>query len=60
MLQIPAALWLKRWRKWEVREGDRWYSLRTALQGVAGKVLGAVGVAVPPSVRPASFVAPRT
>ncbi len=36
----------------EVREGDQWYLLRTALQGAAGKVLQAVGVAVPPPVRP--------
>jgi transposase len=35
-----------------VREGEQWYNLRTALQGVAGKVLQAVGVAVPPSVKP--------
>jgi len=35
----------------EVREGEEWYLLRTALQGVAGKVLQAVGVTVPPSVR---------
>lgn len=37
----------------EVREGDQWYRLRTPLQGVAGKVLQAVGVATPPPVRPA-------
>lgn len=36
----------------EVREGDQWYLLRTALQGAAGKVLQAVGVAVPPPIRP--------
>ena len=36
----------------EIREGDQSYLLRTALQGVAGKVLQAVGVAIPPSVRP--------
>ena len=36
----------------EVRYGAKWYWLRTALPGVAGKVLQAVGVAVPPSVRP--------
>lgn len=35
-----------------VREGEQWYNLRTALQGVAGKVLQAVGVAVPPAVKP--------
>lgn len=37
----------------EVREGGEDYLLRTALQGVAGKVLQAAGVAPPPSVRPA-------
>lgn len=42
----------------EVREGDQWYLLRTALQGVAGKVLQAVGVAIPPSVQPARNVVP--
>jgi hypothetical protein len=36
----------------EVRDGEHWYSLRTALQGCAGKVLQAVGIAIPPSVRP--------
>lgn len=36
----------------EVREGDQRYLLRSPLQGVAGKVLQAVGVAVPPSVQP--------
>ncbi len=35
-----------------VRDGEQWYLLRAGLQGVAGKVLQAVGVAVPPSVRP--------
>ena len=43
----------------EVREGEQWYLLRTALQGVAGKVLQAVGVAIPPSARPAQNVVPR-
>lgn len=43
----------------EVREGEQWYLLRTALQGVAGKVLQAVGVAVPPSVQPIQNVVPR-
>jgi len=42
----------------EVREGDQWYLLRTALQGAAGKVLQAAGVAIPPPVRPASVVVP--
>jgi transposase len=36
-----------------VREGEQWYNLRTALQGVTGKVLQAVGVAVPPAVKTA-------
>lgn len=35
-----------------VREGNQWYNLRTALQGVTGKVLQAVGVAIPPAVKP--------
>jgi hypothetical protein len=43
----------------EVREGEQWYLLRTALQGVAGKVLQAVGVAMPPSVRPMNNVVPK-
>ena len=43
----------------EVREGEQWYLLRTALQGVSGKVLQAVGVAAPPTVRPAQNVVPR-
>jgi len=43
----------------EVRDGERWYLLRTAVQGVAGKVLQAVGVAMPPSVRPIPDVVPR-
>lgn len=42
----------------EVREGSEWYLLRTALQGVAGKVLQAVGVAVPPSITPMEYVVP--
>ena len=42
----------------DVRDGEQWYLLRTALQGVAGKVLQAVGVAVPPSVRPVPDVVP--
>jgi hypothetical protein len=36
----------------EVSEAEDTYLLRTPLQGVAGKVLQAVGVAVPPPVRP--------
>lgn len=34
----------------DVREGEQTYMLRTALQGCAGKVFQAVGVAPPPSV----------
>jgi transposase len=44
----------------EVREGDQWYLLRTALQGVSGKVLRAVGVAVPPPVKLMENVVPKT
>jgi len=36
----------------EVRQGEHWYYLRTALPGVAGKALQAAGVAIPPAVRP--------
>ena len=36
----------------EVRQGQDWYYLRIALQGVAGKALQAAGVAIPPAVRP--------
>jgi hypothetical protein len=35
----------------EVRQGEDWYYLRTALPGVAGKALQAAGVAIPPAVR---------
>jgi ABC-type nitrate/sulfonate/bicarbonate transport system substrate-binding protein len=42
----------------EVRDGQQWYGLRTALQGVAAKVLQAVGVAVPPPMRPFKDVVP--
>ncbi len=35
----------------EVRDGEETYLLRPPLQGVAGKVLQALGVAIPPSVR---------
>jgi hypothetical protein len=42
----------------EVREGDQRYLLRGPLQGVAGKVLQAAGVAIPPPVRPAENVVP--
>ena len=43
----------------QVRQGEQWYLLYTALQGVTGKVLQAVGVAVPPSVKPLDNVVPR-
>lgn len=43
----------------EVREGQQWYLLRTALQGVTGRVLQAVGVAAPPPVRPMNNVVPK-
>lgn len=43
----------------EVRQGDQWYLLRSPLQGVAGKVLQATGVAIPPTVRPMDNVVPR-
>jgi hypothetical protein len=43
----------------EVREGDQRYLLRSPLQGVAGKVLQAVGVAIPPPVQPVESVVPR-
>jgi len=43
----------------QVREGDQWYLLRGPLQGVAGKVLQAAGVAVPPTLRPEANVVPR-
>jgi len=36
----------------EVRQGEQWYYLRTALQGVAGKVVQAAGVKIPSPVRP--------
>ena len=42
----------------EVREGDHWYLLRTALQGVAGKVCQAAGVSIPPPMRPWENVVP--
>ncbi|MEK7778310.1 MAG: transposase [Chloroflexota bacterium] len=46
--------------QYEVREGDQGYVLRSPLQGVAGKVLQAVGVAPPPTVRPVEIVVPKT
>ena len=36
----------------EVRQGEHWYHLRTALQGIAGKVLQATGIKIPSPVRP--------
>ncbi len=44
----------------EVREGEQWYLLRTQLVGVAGKVLQAAGVAIPPPVRPMPAVVPNS
>jgi hypothetical protein len=43
----------------EVRDGDHWYLLRTALQGVAGKICQAVGVSIPPPIRPRENVVPK-
>lgn len=43
----------------EVRDGEQWYHLRTALPGVAGKVLQATGVAIPPPVKPVGDVVPK-
>ncbi len=43
----------------EVREGNQRFLLRSPLQGVAGKVLQAVGVAIPPTVRSVKNVVPR-
>ena len=37
----------------EVRDGEEWYHLRTALPGVAGRSLQAAEVAIPPPVKPA-------
>ena len=42
----------------EVWDGEHWYLLRTALQGTAGKVCQAVGVALPSPVRPLENVVP--
>jgi hypothetical protein len=44
----------------EVRSDGQWYLLRSALPGHAGKLLQAAGVAVPPPVRPARSVVPKT
>ncbi len=43
----------------EVRDGDQLYLLRTALQGVAGKICQAVGVSLPPPVSPLENVVPK-
>lgn len=43
----------------EVREGDQCYLLRTQLLGVAGRVIQAAGVAIPPPVRPLVGVVPN-
>ena len=43
----------------EIRDGQEWHRLRTALQGVAGKVLQAAGVAIPPPLTPAGDVVPK-
>jgi hypothetical protein len=43
----------------EVRDGAQWYLLRTTLHRVAGKVLQAVGVGIPPPVGPLRDVMPR-
>ena len=43
----------------EVRERDQWYFLRTALQGVSGKFLRAVGIAVPLPVKLMENVVPK-
>ena len=40
-------------REVEVMYGGKRYILRLPLKGVAGKVFGAVGVAVPPAIREA-------
>jgi hypothetical protein len=42
----------------EVRDGDHWYLLRTALQGAAGKICQAAGVSIPPPMRPLENVVP--
>ena len=42
----------------EVRDGEQWYPLRTALKGVAGKVCQAVGVSILPPVRPMENMVP--
>jgi len=43
----------------EVRDGEHRYLLRTALQGVAGKVCQAAGVSLPPPLRPWENVVPK-
>lgn len=41
-------------REVEMMHGGKRYILRLPLKGVAGKVFGAMGVAVPPAIREAS------
>ena len=43
----------------ETREGSEWRLLRTALQGVPGKVPQATGVGTPPAFRPLEGVVPK-
>jgi hypothetical protein len=43
----------------EVRDGDHWYTLRTALQGVAGKICQAAGASIPAPMRPLGNVVPK-
>jgi hypothetical protein len=43
----------------EVCDGENWYLLRTALQGVAGKLCQAAGVSIPPPMRPSENVVPK-
>jgi hypothetical protein len=43
----------------EVRDGDWWYLLRTALQTVAGKIFQAVGVSISPPIWPLENVVPK-
>ncbi|MGQ9688475.1 MAG: hypothetical protein ACUVXF_06765 [Desulfobaccales bacterium] len=40
-------------------DGEHWYLLRTALQGVAGKVCQAAVVSIPPPMRPLENVVPK-
>lgn len=43
----------------EVKDGDHRFVVRSSLQGIAGKVLQATGVAAPPSVQAIENVVPR-